>query len=263
MIGTGRIILRITPLLDLLLIVLFAQFMEQESTTRQQLAQRAEQAATALADRQAAEQARAEAVATRQQFARAIEAKNRIIAEQQKLLMAREQRLRQLSQSVDSLARLARQQLKIPPEAVRHALQGATPNEVDRLLGELARASTESVAQIIRYLRTNVEFRNHWDVWEVHVNSDDSLRLRRNDQVVAEELFITSSDNFLKNVRDLFDREEPKSTVLILLSWSDASLKTRLAAKQGIEALAAILENKWARPKKFYISLLGYTPQSP
>ncbi|MFP4355797.1 MAG: hypothetical protein ACLFUJ_11800 [Phycisphaerae bacterium] len=258
-----RIILRITPLLDLLLIVLFAQFMEQSSSSQVQLAEKESLRAAAEAQQQAAEQARLEAIETRRQFA---QANNRLREQVEQLrseLAANQQQAEQLQQAVDSLAKLAQQQLKIPPEAVRQAMDGASVPEVRRLMQELARASTESVAGIIRYLRTNVEFRNHWDVWEVHISSDDSLRLKINDQTVAEDLFVSSSDNFLKTAREHFDRAEPKSTVLILLSWSDASYQTRLLTREGIDALTAILENKWARPKKFYLSVLGFTPKTP
>ena len=250
------ILLKITPLLDLLLIVMFAQFMDVQSSAQQQV--------------EAEQKRRSEALSAREQFAAA----NQSLRERVDALLGEVRRLEaqvasgaqqreELEKTVEALAAMAHEQLKIPEEAVREVMANATPGQARRLLEELSRAGRQSVAEIIRYLRTNVEFRNHWDVWEVYVGADDSVRLTANDNMVAEKLFVTNRDNFLQTVRPYFDREEPKSTVLILVSWGDAKYRMRNEVQEGVEALAGVLQGKWARPKKFYISVLGYTPQVP
>ena len=251
-----RVILRLTPLLDLLLIVLFAQYMELQATTGKQV--------------QAEQQRRAEALATRQEFARAnralqqrissLEKENRALAES---LETRQARQAELEENLRAVVEIARDQLRIPPDVVRRALADADASRTAKLRRELEQLRETTLADIIRYLRKNVEFRNHWDVWEVHINADDSLRLIANDKVVARELYVTSRDNFLASVRPRFDEAEPKSTVLILLSWGDASLRMRTIVRRGLSDMTAILEDKWARPKKFYVSELGYTPELP
>jgi hypothetical protein len=251
-----RVILRLTPLLDLLLIVMFAQYMELQATTAQQVE---------------AEQVRsAQAQAIRQEFARAnqslqdridsLEESNRLLRDQ---VATRRQRQEQLEENLQRVTEIAQKQLRIPADVVRHALAEADLDQTRRLEEELQHLRRTSLADVVRYLRKNLEFRNHWDVWEVHIDSTDSLRLINNDQVLVDDLFVTSRDSFVQTVGDYFGQAEPKSTVLILLSWADASFGTRNLVKAGLDDLQGILRDKWARPKKIHVSTLGFIPEMP
>jgi hypothetical protein len=251
-----RVILRLTPLLDLLLIVMFAQYMELQATTDAQV--------------EAEKTRRAEALSTRQEFARAnrrleervesLQEDNRLLRDQ---VATRRSRQEELEENLQAVTEIARKQLQIPADVVRHALAEANVDQTRRLKEELEDLRRTSLAEVIRYLRKNLEFRNHWDVWEVHIDGKDSLRLIRNDQVLVEDLFVTNPDNFVQTVGGYFGQAEPKSTILILLSWGDASFGTRTLVKAGLEDLRAVLRDKWARPKKIHISTLGFIPEMP
>jgi len=57
-------------------------------------------------------------------------------------------------------------------------------------------------------------------------------------------------------------RGEPKSLVIILLSWTNADRRTRDLTRQALDEVTTVLKADWPG-KRIEVAPLGYTPVPP
>ena len=276
-----RIILQLTSLLDLLLMVIFAQYIGLQEASRllvsneqakRRQAERA-QADTELARGEAFDKLRDLASAlsvseqrSRDQAARLGELKteNLLLREKAGAVEQIEQTRRKAAADLQAVGELARDSLDVNAESIRLALADVPGDDLARLLAELRQLKDKGPGEIIQYLREAAEFRKRADIWEVHVAADDSIRLRVKDRVLADALFVTSQDDFLKQVLPLLRRqEEPKSLVIILVSWSDARLDTRSHVLAGLGQIVQVLDAQWKKAKRIETAVMGFAKELP
>lgn len=276
-----RIILQLTSLLDLLLMVIFAQYIGLQEASRllvsheQAKRRQAEQARadTELARGEAFDKLReiASALSVSEQRSRdqakklqELKAENLLLREKAGAVEEIEQARRKAAADLQIVSELARDSLDVNAEAIRLALADVPPDDLARLLSELRQLKDKGPGEIIQYLREAAEFRKRADIWELHVAADDSIRLRVKDRLLAEALFVTSQDDFLKQVLPLLRRqEEPKSLVIILVSWSDARLDTRSHVLAGLTQIVQILDAQWKKAKRIETAVMGFTKELP
>ncbi len=276
-----RIILQLTSLLDLLLMVIFAQYIGLQEASR--LLVRNEQAKRRQAEQAQAdtEVARGEAFDKLRELASALSiseqrrgdqsaklqeltAENLLLREKAGVIEQIEQARRKAAQDLQAVGELARDSLDVNAEAVRLALADVPPDDLARLLAELRQLKDKGPTEIIQYLREAAELRKRADIWEVHVAADDSIRIRVKDRVVAEAIFVTSQDDFLKQVLPLLRRqEEPKSLVILLVSWSDARLDTRSHVLAGVGQIVQVLDAQWKKAKRIETAVMGFAKELP
>ncbi len=276
-----RIILQLTSLLDLLLMVIFAQYIGLQEASR--LLVRNEQAKRRQAEQAQAdtELARGEAFDKLRELASALSiseqrrgdqsaklqelsTENLLLREKAGVIEQIEQARRKAAQDLQAVGELARDSLDVNAEAVRLALADVPADDLARLLVELRQLKDKGPTEIIQYLREAAELRKRADIWEVHVAADDSIRIRVKDRVLAETLFVTSQDDFLKQVLSLLRRqEEPKSLVIILVSWSDARLDTRSHVLAGLGQIVQVLDAQWKKAKRIETAVMGFAKELP
>ncbi|HOD83441.1 MAG: hypothetical protein BWX88_04562 [Planctomycetes bacterium ADurb.Bin126] len=276
-----RIILQLTSLLDLLLMVIFAQYIGLQEASR--LLVRNEQAKRRQAEQAQAdtEVARGEAFDKLRELASALSiseqrrgdqsaklqelaTENLLLREKAGVIEQIEQARRKAAQDLQAVGELARDSLDVNAEAVRLALADVPPDDLARLLAELRQLKDKGPTEIIQYLREAAELRKRADIWEVHVAADDSIRIRVKDRVLAEAIFVTSQDDFLKQVLPLLRRqEEPKSLVVILVSWSDARLDTRSHVLAGVGQIVQVLDAQWKKAKRIETAVMGFAKELP
>jgi hypothetical protein len=276
-----RIILQLTSLLDLLLMVIFAQYIGLQEASR--LLVRNEQAKRRQAEQAQAdtELARGEAFDKLRELASALSiseqrrgdqsaklqelsTENLLLREKAGVIEQIEQARRKAAQDLQAVGELARDSLDVNAEAVRLALADVPADDLARLLVELRQLKDKGPTEIIQYLREAAELRKRADIWEVHVAADDSIRIRVKDRVLAETLFVTSQDDFLKQVLPLLRRqEEPKSLVIVLVSWSDARLDTRSHVLAGLGQIVQVLDAQWKKAKRIETAVMGFAKELP
>lgn len=212
MIVPKRMALQLTPLLDLLLIVIFAQYLEVQET-HVEIEQTAE---SAIQERDAA-------IAELAQVQKQVE----LVTEQQQ-----------------TIERLVEQIFEIPQnefsQAVREQLRatGRSQAEMDHMQQRIRELTQNRSERVVQHLLEYEEIRKHCDLWELHVNADQFLvlsngektlrmqiPLNREDEFVQQEF----SDQFLELVRKL---PEPKSLVVILFT---RDFGAPLWAEEGVQ----------------------------
>lgn len=205
-----RMTLQLTPLLDLLLIVIFAQYLDvresqvvietRAAALQQELNESQQQlklATGALQD-------------VRQEL--------RLMDDQQQVLGVVLQELFQIPQ--DELRRLL--QRKLPP-GVRSA------QELERLQEQVRELSQEQPVKLVEHLLSYEEIRKRCDLWDVHVTPDNFLVLSSGGKSARMQIPRDVDEDFVQ--RAFADRfielsqalSEPKSLVILLMTYDRAS----------------------------------------
>ena len=269
-----RLVLQLTPLLDLLFIVLFAQYIDLQEASRREVSretlrrQQAEQAQTNAA------KLRTDALAHVSDLTQKLEQfeiEKRRLTRELELARAETAREGQAREELEKLAAkdraaigsLVQNVLRINQDAVLEALQGAPTPDRQRLRASFEEMSNKSAAAVIHHLRATDELKKRADLWEVYIGDDNSVSVTLVGERVAEHLQVQSADQLANAISELArQRGEPKSLVIILLSWSNADRRTRDLARQALEDVVTVLKAAWPG-KRIEVAPLGYTPVPP
>ncbi len=249
-----KITLQLTPLLDLLLIVFFAQYMEVRMVAEQETQ-------SAQVGREAA---RADLDAVQKQ-----------LAELQKQLAELDQKRRETERtdytSREQLGQLFGELFRIPESIIQKIANRRSsdeavlsPAEIASLKAEFKSLSTARADQIVDHLLTFTEMKKRFDVWELYIRKDDSLMITAGphqkrlqpDDIETPELF---SDEFFKLYKSF---PQTKSVVLILVSYGDAQLRYRWSVIKGLPAVAERMRLDSNGTVKFEYAVLGFRPDT-
>ena len=289
MISRRRMVFQLTALLDLLLVVLFAQYMETQEVTRRAIrseaSRRAKEASLRIAaekltrvteaERQESEKLKKSALADRSQLTDQIEKltadnqrlQSSLTRAQAKLGEEHEGRVEDQKRSAEELAQISeifRERLNIDPKTLNAYLDGASPGERDKFLEEMQRLKGARSASVVQYLRATVEFKKMCNLWEIHIFDDNSVRLRFDGKDYGKRIFPGSSNDFANQfIEAARDNGEPRSLVVVLLTWSDADRKTRDEVSTGLQEATTVLRTAWGNTKRIEVSKLGFSPEAP
>jgi hypothetical protein len=248
MISRRRLALQLTPLLDLMLIVMFSQYLENRN--RSVVAEEELQAEREQLMRQRAE--------LEQEFQQ----------QQGRLQEAWESRVRSLSSQHTAVAELLSTTLNLPEQAIREvtALRAAgRTDDAARLQAATDRLQTQMPlkgAELFRFLLQVDEMQKHVSLWEVHVEENGKAQIRDGQRSATidygtEEEFATRLFEAGKTFGD------PRNLVLVLLTWGDAQLGARQKATRGIPRLLELLRRDSAGIRWYDFSVIGYRPEGP
>ena len=244
MISRRRLSLQLTPLLDLLLIVMFSQYIENRSRS-------------ALA----AQELQAE--------------RDTMQAE----LASQKQRMDSLKATYDSRYQSLLQQHSDAGSLLAHALNlpRAALDEVLRLRDRDQAADAERLEQAVTRLRTELdrsgedvfrffirvdEMQKHVTMWEIHLQENGKCLLQdgsrwalldfASDIELAQKLFEAS-----KSFAD------PHSLVLMLVTWGDAQLGDQQKTRKAVAELKLKLERDASGRHLYDYVILGFRPAGP
>jgi hypothetical protein len=269
-----RFTLQLAPLLDLLFIVLYAQYIDLQEATRREVAQETRRREDAEVAGREATKLRTDALAQLSDLTRQVEQfeieKRRLTrelelarAETQKEGEARADSEKLLARDRQMIGQLVQDVLRINQDAIHGALQGSDPGQRQRLRAELEEMSNKSAAAVVHHLRSTVELKKRADLWEVYIGDDNLVRLTLVGDIMAENLQVVSPDQLANALAELArQRGEPKSLVIVLLSWSNADRRTRDLTRQALEDVVTVLKADWPG-KRIEVAPLGYTPVPP
>jgi hypothetical protein len=250
-----RLVFQLTPLLDLLLIVIFAQYLEVRTVVREETNRFA---------------------ASQQSLSRELDsALDQLLALKARLadLEELESDRRELSQEVrraqaqrDLIGEMVVQLFHVPESAVEAVLRGSAPGpaspdvaQLKEQLEELSRAHGE---EIVEHLLTFHEMRKRCDLWDIYIQEDGQIVFTAGDlqQVFRAEM----RDAFVAEMYDAYKSlPQPKSLVLVLISYGDARLGVRQAVIGGMPpALEKIRADDEGR-SRYDFAVLGFRPEPP
>lgn len=248
-----KLSLQLTPLLDLLLIVIFAQYMEVQTVARQETER-------ATAEREAAQTD--------------LESVQKQLADLQQQLSEWDQKRRETERADydnrEQLGQLFGELFRIPQATIQKIANRRSsdeavlsPTEIAALKAEFKALSTARADQVVDHLLTFTEMKKRFDVWELYIQQDNSLIITANgnrkrlqpDDIESPELF---SDEFFKLYKSF---PQTKSVVLILVSYGDAQLKYRWAVTKGLPNVAERMRLDSNGTVKFEYAVLGFRPE--
>ena len=245
--STRRLTLQLTPLLDLLLIVIFAQYLDvgQRDRARADETERLSQDVAELNLR------------TQQQQASLDQA-------QQDARHAR-QSAEQLRRQTSLVAAAAAEALNVSPEELSAAMANAaegTLSETERqdAIDRLREFSSQNEQSVVWQLLENAEMRKRVEIWRLHLRADGGVTFVAGDRTEdfrADAETITSGA-FVDRLQQLSDRmPDAKGLVILALTYDErVYLSTLEPLREDLRAVVAKLSQN--SRSRFHFADLGY-----
>ncbi len=286
MISRRRLTFQLTPLLDLLLIVIFAQFMDtQETTARieqrsQQQVTQAEQAAKALREEQRiAQNEIAELKRSKQQaIIDAVQAEQNAIKMQDQARVSQQlaekqsrelnEQLEQTREQRDLVGEMVQQLFQLP-DALLDPLLKAKPDpdseqtkaEIERIKKQLQELAGGKAIDVVKHFLTYDELTKRSDIWELYLTENGVFRLKIGDQ--STEFRADSPQEFVDRFYAVYKTvPQPKSLVIILFSYGDARAAVRFAATQGLPLVAERMRTDSSGRTRYEYAVMGFAPEN-
>lgn len=279
MIVSRRVVVSLTPLLDLLLIVIFAQYVDLKGKSERTV-QQLRQTSTERLDKERelrlkAERERDHAITLRQETEKELEGQTKTIESLRKekeelgseLAEARnvaavqaEQARRDMEAAADVLSDI----LKLPKEAFGPTLQTLPIEERTAVRRELEDVRGKGVDKVIQHLRKLTALKKRCDFWEVFIADDNTIVIKNGDTRFGP-FTVESEDQFVQKMETIVGKmPEPKSLVIVLLSYSGAQRWVRRKVEDGLRRLCDVrLKAKYDGEKRFELAVLGFTTTPP
>lgn len=244
---TRRLTLQLTPLLDLLLIVMFAQYMEMRI------------------------------IAARDEERSAVE-KQATVAENESLRQqveqwesAQRETDRKRGREIEQVGQLVRELFRVPETVVNKLIQprsqteagGFSPADIADLKARFQQLATAQGAQIVDHLLEFNEMRKQFDIWEIYLNEKGELFIKAGqDGQMVKTKVIEAPEAFVEAIMQVRRRFPPtKNTVLMLCRYGDCRLQNRLAMTRGLPAVGDRIRNDGQGSTRFEYAVFGYRPQ--
>lgn len=271
-----RLTFQLTPLLDLLLIVIFAQFLdvrdtttEREQTTstqlhsvQEQLARTQDQLASSISERKEAE---ADREFLRQSLQELKQSATSLAVERESL----EESLKRATEQRDTIASLMSDLFDLPDETVNNLIRTRTPEnvrltpeQVERLRREFRLFARQKPGESVRHLLTFEEMRKRCDIWELYINDTGQTVFSGSGQThtFRAETAAEFAGQFYERYKTL---PQPKSLVIILLSYGDVKASVYEAAIDGLPIVAERMRADQSGRSRFEYAVLGFNPTPP
>ena len=247
-----RLALQLTPMLDLMLIVLFSQYLENRERSESQLQNlRQEQAAV---EQQALEQ--------QQIMEQELQRINQIAA-------TYDERYRSILSRHQTAGEVLRSTLNLPQRALQQILELQSEDRVqdaqrlEQAVGRLQTQLDASGDELFRFLMQVDEMQKRVTFWEVHISESGSAVISDGQRQFLADF--SSSEEFASRLGMLSQNfSDPHNLVLVILTWGDkASLRYRLSAQQGLPLLLDALRQDAGGTRWFDSSVIGHCPEGP
>ena len=281
MLSRKKLTFQLTPLLDLLLIVIFAQYMEVQHTSA-----RAEQEIQRRAEERTAAAVKAQLLA--EEKLTAFQNERQTLQQQLKdqLASVTEEMQRVLNQRKD-LAELVAKLFQIPKDVLDRALANKerSPEEEKQLREMVNELAGEHRSEVIKHLITHQAMRKRVDVWTLFITSqgnaelkvgdetkvfrvraplspDETRRLARlspREQFLAKKKAETeAAQDFAQNLFNAYKTlPQPKSIVVLVVSWKpDLTRYYREPVREGLEMTLRLFNSNNDRTQ-FIPAILG------
>ena len=261
-----RMTFQLTPLLDLLLIVIFAQFMEMRETTNREVTA-AENSTQVMKTEHAENKAELESAKKKSQELDLEVERLKDELELQRLQMT--ESLNRAIKQRDVVGQLVSELFQVPEEYVEKALSPRSPleqtrskKEIEKLLEQFREHSKKSGDDVVKHLLTYQEMTKRCDIWEVYVAENSTIQFVTTDETF--EFRARSSDAFSERLFQYFKSlEQPKSLVIILFSYGDAQGVVRQAAMDGMPLATDRMRSDSNGRTRFEYANLGYNADGP
>lgn len=248
-----RLTFQLTPLLDLLLIVIFAQYLDIRTNVDRETVRLEGELSTTAAELQ---QTHAQLAVLTERLQRADAAVRQSDSFQQEV--------RQLRVERDRIGALVRELFDATDPQVAARLRPGTADAPGLSTADIARIRQRFQAlgqaktdEVIDHLVTFEEMRKRCDVWEVYLQDNGLCVLTFGDKRLEfrGETRAQFADRLYEAYKAL---PQPKSLVIVLMSYGDARFGDRQAAFDAIPDALERMRNDTAGRTRFEYAILGY-----
>lgn len=271
-----RLTFQLTPLLDLLLIVIFAQFMDVRDTTTE----REQSTSTQMTA------AQNELAGTQDQLAKIIAEKTEVEADREFLRQSLqelkestsgleierkslEESLKRAHEQRDTIANLVADLFDLPDKTINELIKTRTPEnvrltpeQVERLRQEFKSFAEQNPGESVRHLLTFEEMRKRCDIWELYINDTGQTVFSGSGQ--THTFRAETTQEFASELYERYKTlPQPKSLVIILLSYGDVKASVYEAAVDGLPLVAERMRTDQSGRSRFEYAVLGYNPTPP
>jgi len=274
-----RVVVSLTPLLDLLLIVIFAQYVDLKGKSERTVAELQQTSTAQLeAERQRrlkAERERDHAITLRKETETELEAQTKTIeilrqetdklgAEFAEARSAAAVQAEQARRDMEAAAEVLSDILKLPKEAFGETLKQLPIEERTAVRRELEDVRGKGVDKVIQHLRKLSALKKRCDFWEVFIAEDNTI-IVKNGEMRFGPFSVESEDQFVLKMETIIGTmPEPKSLVIVLLSYAGAQRRVRRDVEAGLRRLCDVrLKAKYDGKKRFELAVLGFTTTPP
>ncbi len=281
MLSRKKLTFQLTPLLDLLLIVIFAQYMDVQQTSaksEQEIARRAdEQTAAAKKAQHLAEERLAAILNERQSLQSQLQAQLADVTEEMQRVLTQRKDL------TDLVAKL----FQIPKEVLDKALasKDRSPEEQRQIRTMVKELADKHRNEVIKHLLTHQAMRKRVDVWTLFIESDGNAYLKVGDEtkmflvrdvpnpidqkrlaklppreqaLAKKKAESAAADAFAQRLFNAYKTlPQPKSIVVLVVSWKgDLERYYREPAREGLQATLRLFQTTNDRTQ-FIPAILG------
>ncbi|MEZ6130724.1 MAG: hypothetical protein R3C59_18725 [Planctomycetaceae bacterium] len=257
-----RMTFQLTPLLDLLLIVIFAQYMEVRQTAESAQGQLQEQKQQLVDEFSARE---AELAATKAELDRELANQKMGLAEtRQRYSDQFESIVKQHQQVGQALATAFNLPGAVMEEVLKLKTDGRSTDasNLEKAVERLKRILPERGTEMLQFVLKYDEMQKHVSVWELHLQDNGQAMFSDGEQ--SATVVFGTTDEFVDR---LFQASkaftEPKPLVIVLLTYGDAQAVQRRRAVEGMPLLVEKLRRDSGNTRWFDFSLMGFRPEGP
>lgn len=268
-----RLTFQLTPLLDLLLIVLFAQFMEVRDTTENQEQTSSAQVSSLESDRNSTAAKLASLQTEYERLSRELIAKSEELSEEeansQRLSTERfalEQELNQTAAEREAIASLYSKLFDLPDEIVKQLLsqddRRLTAEEIKKLQDQFKELAAKQPGESTRHLLTVDEMWKRCDVWNIYIRPSGLAVVKTGDK--SHQFEASTPKEFEDELYDFYTKLPPqKSLVILLLSYGNIEAAVYEAAIDGLPKAAERMRSDAGGKSRFESAVLGFSPSPP
>ena len=268
-----RLTFQLTPLLDLLLIVIFAQFMDVRDVTEHQEQRSSEQARQLEADR---DSTASQLTALRAEY-RLLEVQ--LDASRQKLtesersaqslaarVFAMQEVVSRVNEERKAIAGLYSKLFNLPEDVVKQLLardnRRLSAADVEKLLSRFQSLADQTPDQSIRHLLTVDEMRKRCDVWNLHIKSSGLTVVQTGGK--SHQFEAATAQEFEEELYDVYTRASShKTLVILLLSYGNIDADVYEAAIDGLPRAAERMRSDSGGRSRFESAVIGFSETPP
>lgn len=249
-----RLTFQLTPLIDLLLIVMFALYLDMQTRAEQQTRQ----------DVQVRDELNVQLAETERQILE-LRAQLEAMSGRVELATQRASEADRFRSQRDMIGEMVAEMFRLPEGTVEKALQEATKgpgpsaSDLTQMRQRWKSLARGQAPQVVEHLLTFGELKKRVDLWEVYLTDTGVLRAtvgerRLERRAESAEDVATALFDFYKSL------PESKGMVLVLVTYGDAKFKSLKATLDGLPlALERIRQDAGGRAR-FDYAVLGFRP---
>lgn len=239
-------VLMLTPLLDLLFIIIFAQLLQASTAVEEQTELRLE----AQQEQSLSDAAREESKLERERLDSIIIQQEKIIANLEKAkaeleseVEAQETSIKQMDVVMENLGELFKKQFNVPEEHLQDLIAGADERDAEKIREFLEEMNNSSPAEAIKTAKKLDEMLRRSEFWYIYIDENNQIMFSTSTETIFENFRPTSSEQTRRQFHDEMSKlPDPARMVFIIISYhSKSSISLESWVTESLTGLAPIL----------------------